>query len=144
MIRVSRSSVIPLPLAVLWRAVRDFGAVDRWHPLVARSLIEDGRPADRVGCVRHLTLKDGGVIRERLLALSDKEHFFSYSILESPLPVANYEATLRLLPVSDGDASYALWSVEFETAPDREDELRTLVGDEIFQAGFDGMKAAFA
>lgn len=144
MIRVSRSSVILLPLSVLWRAIRDFGAVDRWHPLVARSFIEDDRPADAVGCVRHLTLKDGGVIRERLLALSDQEHFFSYSILESPLPVENYGATLRLLPVSDGDTSYVHWTVEFDTARDKEDELRALVGEKIFQAGFDGMKAAFA
>ena len=37
-----------------------------------------------------------GAIRERLLEMSDLGHHYSYSILDSPLPVANYRATLRL------------------------------------------------
>ena len=44
--------------------------------------IEGGGPSDRVGCVRVLTLQDG-VIRERLLEMSDLGHHYSYSILES-------------------------------------------------------------
>ena len=46
---------------------------------------------------------DGGVIREQLLALSDYDYQCTYSILESPMGVDNYVATLKLTPVTDGD-----------------------------------------
>ena len=56
-------------------------------------------PADKVGCVRAIHLKDGGVIRERLIALSDHQHVLTYTILESPLGVHDYVATMHALPV---------------------------------------------
>jgi hypothetical protein len=44
-----------------------------------------------------------------LLALSDVKHLCTYTILESPLPLENYVATLRLVPVTDGNRTYAVW-----------------------------------
>ena len=44
------------------------------------------------------------MIRERLLALSDYDYSCTYEILESPMGVTNYVATLKLTPVTDGDA----------------------------------------
>ena len=43
----------------------------KWTPFVAESRIEGGMAPDTVGCVRNFRLKDGGVIREQLLTLSD-------------------------------------------------------------------------
>ena len=67
--------------------------------------IENGQPSDRVGCIRHFHLRDGGMIRERLLALSDYDYSCTYEILESPMGVSNYIATLKLTPVTDGAAA---------------------------------------
>ena len=47
--------------------------------------------------------EDGGNIREQLLTLSDFDFTCTYSILESPMGVSNYIATLKLAPVTDGD-----------------------------------------
>ena len=44
------------------------------------------------------------MIRERLLALSDYDYSCTYAILESPMGVDNYVATLKLTPVTDGAA----------------------------------------
>src|SRR3546814_14777574 len=84
--------------------------------------------ADQVGCVRAFRLKDGGFIREKLLALSDYDFSCTYSILESPMGVENYVATLKLTPVTDGDRTFAEWSASFDCAPDREAELVADIG----------------
>ena len=71
MIHVYTSSVIDAPADAVWARIRDFNALPQWHPGIADSRIENSQPSDRVGCVRHFHTRDGGTIRERLLALSD-------------------------------------------------------------------------
>ncbi|WP_343714731.1 SRPBCC family protein [Inquilinus sp.] len=143
MIRVTTSSVINAPVDTVWQAIRDFNDLPGWHPRIAESRVEDGGPSDRVGCVRAMVLAGGGAIRERLLALSDDEHWVRYAILESPMPVKNYVATLRLLPISDGDRSFAEWSAEFDVPADQEDTMRQTIGQGVFQTGFDSLKQRF-
>jgi len=134
------SSVIDAPAEAVWAAVRDFNGMPQWHPLIADSRIENGMTADRVGCVRDFHTRDGGHIREQLLALSDYEYTFTYSILESPMGVDNYVATLKLTPVTDGDRCFGEWTAEFGCPPERETELRRFIGQEVFQAGFEALK----
>ena len=98
-------------------------------------------PADKVGCIRNFNLRDGGNIRERLLALSDYDYTCTYSILESPMGVENYIATLKFTPITDGDRAFAGWSAEFDCELGREQELARLIGDGVFQAGFDALNA---
>ena len=57
-----------------------------------------------VGAVRHFRLADGGELREQLLSLSDEKRTLSYCLLEAPLPLMGYVATVRLKPVTDGNA----------------------------------------
>jgi hypothetical protein len=144
MVKVYTSSVIDAPADRVWASIRDFNGLPEWHPGIAESRIEGDSAADKVGCVRNFTLSDGGVIRERLLSLSDYDFTCSYSILESPLGVENYVATVRLIPITDGNRTFAEWSAEFDCPPERERELAELVGTGVFQAGFDSLKARFA
>lgn len=142
MARIYVSSVIPAPVARVWARIRDFNGLPSWHPAIAESRIEDGQPADRVGCVRDFRLRNGDRIREQLLGLSDYEYFCTYAILESPMPLSDYVATLRLTPVTDGDRTFAEWSAEFACDPAREAELVAMIGQSVFQAGFDALKRA--
>ena len=143
MVQVYTSSVIDTGAASVWSRIRDFNALPEWHPAIADSRIENGQPADRVGCIRHFHLRDGGMIREKLLALSDYDYSCSYEILESPMGVTNYVATLKLTPVTDGERCFAEWSAEFECAENRERELVRQIGQGVFQAGFDALKRHF-
>jgi hypothetical protein len=143
-IRLYVSSVIDASADSVWARIRDFNGLPNWHPAIADSRIENQEPADRVGCVRHFHTRDGGMIRERLLALSDYDYACTYEILESPMGVENYVATLKLTPVTDGDRCFAEWSVEFDCAEGRERELSDLIGQGVFQGGFDALKRAFA
>ena len=140
---VYASSVIAAPAARIWETVRDFNGLPNWHPAIAESRIESGAPADQVGCIRAFRLRDGGFIRERLLALSDYDFSCSYAILESPMGVENYVATLKLTPITDGDRTFAEWSAEFDCAPEREAELVALIGTGVFQGGFDALMSRF-
>jgi uncharacterized protein YndB with AHSA1/START domain len=140
MVRVYVSTVIDAPAETVWSRIRDFNAMPQWHPGIADSRIENGEPPDKVGCVRHFHTRDGGMIRERLLALSDYDYSCTYSILESPMGVDNYTSTLKLTPVTDGGRTFAEWSAEFDCDPQRERELSEHIGAGVFQAGLDALK----
>ena len=133
-IKVYTSSVIDGSADAVWAHVRDFNGLPKWTPFVAESRIEGGLPADKIGCVRHFRLKDGGIIREQLLTLSDYDYQCSYSILESPMGVDNYVATLKLTPVTDGGRTFAEWWAEFDCRAGARGELAQLVGQQVFQA----------
>ncbi len=143
MARVYTSSVINASAARVWARVRDFNGLSNWHPAIAESRIENGEPADKVGCVRNFSLRNGDRLREQLLGLSDFDMFCTYSILDSPMPLTNYVATLRLTPVTDNDRTFIEWSAEFDCAPDKEGELVSNIGGGVFQGGFDALKRAF-
>ena len=98
MARVYVSTVVNVRNDRVWARLRDFNGLPNWHPAIAESRIEGGEPADKIGCVRDFTLRNGDRIREKLLGLSDYDMYCTYSILESPMGVENYVATLRLTP----------------------------------------------
>jgi len=143
MTKVYVSTVIPAPAASVWQVVRDFNGLPGWTPFVAESRIEQGAKPDQVGCIRNFRLKDGGLIRERLLALSDYDLSCSYAILESPMGVENYIATLSLTPITDGNATFAEWQADFDCAPEREAALMQQIGNGVFQAAFNTLKQRF-
>jgi uncharacterized protein YndB with AHSA1/START domain len=142
--RVYASSVIDAPAAKVWEKVRDFNALPRWHPRIRESRIENGEPSDKVGCVRDFRLQNGDRLREKLLGLSDYDMFCTYSILESPMPLTDYIATLRLTPISDGDRTFVEWTAEFDCAAEAAVELVDGIGNNVFQAGFDALKRQMA
>ncbi|WP_224361518.1 SRPBCC family protein [Hyalangium versicolor] len=143
MAKVYASSVIEASVEDVWKHVRDFNGLPKWHPAIAESSIEQQQASDQVGCIRNFRLKDGGVIRERLLALSDVDRVCTYAIVESPLGVDGYVATLRLTRVTDGNHTFAEWSAEFLCPPERERALIDIVGQGVFQQGFSALKAHF-
>ena len=144
MVKLYVSTVIDATADTVWQRIRDFNALPQWHPAIADSRIENSEPSGRVGCVRHFHTRDGGMIRERLLGLSDYDFSCCYEILESPMGVSEYVATLKLTPVTDGNRCFAEWSAEFECAAGRERELTDSIGGGVFQGGFDALKRHFS
>jgi hypothetical protein len=138
--RVVKSTIIDAPTGQVWAVLRDFNGHDRWHPEVATSHIERSQSADRIGCVRRFKLADGSELREQLLALSDLEQSFSYCLLDTPIPLFNYVAHVRLLPVTDGDRTFWHWESRFTTRVGDEKRLSEVVGEQIYQAGFEAIR----
>jgi NADPH2:quinone reductase len=142
--RVVRSTVIDAPIERVWAVLRDFNSHDQWHDAVDRSRIEGGRRSDEVGCVRDFTLKDGNHIREQLLTLSDRDFRSTYCIVEATVPLQRYVATVTLKPVTDGNRTFWHWESTFATPPGRERELREMVAQGVYEAGFANLRRHLA
>lgn len=143
MVKIFVSSIIEAPASEVWKIVRDFNDMPNWHPAIARSMIEGGRPSDAIGCIRNFYLEDGTHIREQLLMLSDFDFRFSYAIVEAGLDLQNYVAGLKLTPVTDGNRTFGEWTAEFETTTGKEAEMAGIISQNVFQAGFDALKENF-
>ena len=140
MIRVTRSSVIDAPIERVWAVLRDFNSHIDWHPAIAHSEIEQGEQPDQVGCVRAFSLKNGAVLREQLLTLSDENYVSTYCILDSTIPLKRYVATMKLSPVTDGNRTFWHWESTFSTPPGMEAELATAVGTGVYETGFKALQ----
>lgn len=140
MVTVRRSTVIDAPVAAVWEVLRDFNGHDRWHPAVARSMLEDGRRTDQIGAVRNFNLTGGEKVRERLLSMSDRTHSFRYTIVDADIPLHNYVAEVNLKPVTDGNRTFWTWQSRFDTPPGQEDELAQLVAEGVYEAGFTAVR----
>jgi hypothetical protein len=73
--------------------------------------------------------------------LSDLEQTFSYCLLDTPVPLFNYVAHVRLAPVTDGDRTFWDWRCSFTTRPGLEEEMRQMVSEQIYDAGFAAVRA---
>ena len=135
MSNVSMEINLPVSADELWEAIGSFGKLSEWHPAVETSELEAG------GKRRRLSLVGGGEIVEELKVLDPDAHLYSYSILSSPLPVANYVSTIQITPTDDGKCTVQ-WSSEFdaEGVPEN-DAVKAITG--IYEAGFESLKKMF-
>ncbi len=118
------------PAEQTWGVVGGFNALPDWHPDVGHSELQEG-------AVRKLTLFEGASILEKLEHHSDILREYSYSIVQSSLPVAGYLATLKVS--SEGPESLVEWSSECNPSGVAESEAKELV-KEIYQAGLDNLR----
>ncbi len=142
--KVVRSTVIDAPIERVWAVLRDFNSHDQWHSVVAESRIEGGERSDQVGCIRSFTLTDGNTIHEQLIGLSDTEHTSTYCIVEATVPLQRYVATVTLKPVTDGNRTFWHWESTFATPRGRERELREMVAQGVYEAGFENLRRHLA
>jgi len=119
----------------VWKLIGGFNALPDWHPAIEKSELEEE------GSMRRLSLAGGGTIVEKLVKLDDKERVYSYSIIDSPLPVTNYEATICVKDDGEGNTTVE-WSSEFEAEGAAENEAMDVIAG-IYQAGFDNLKKMF-
>jgi len=136
MARAYASIVLKAPVEVVWGLIRDFNALPKWAPAVARSQIEEGLDADVVGCVRSFHTRDGHHVRERLLTLDDANYVMAYNFEKPAFPVKNYVATLRLYPVTNSDRTFAEWEATFDEAPGDEGKYERIVSRDVFAANW--------
>lgn len=129
------TTLIDAPVEQVWALVRDFNGLPVWNPAVTDSQIEDGRDADSVGCIRAFHMADGSFVRERLLELDDSRYRMSYNFETPAFPVANYLATLELIPVTNGDKTFARWHASFDEAPEDNGTYGALISTDVFAAG---------
>ncbi len=135
MIHAEIDEAIDAPVAQVWALFRDFGGVQRYTPSLESCTLE----GEGIGAVRTLTLPGGAVLRERLEALDDPGTRLQYSILDGPLPVQDYLATVQLR--ADGETCRVQWSSDFE-APALEEAAAIELIEGVYRGGLEGIRKA--
>ncbi len=122
----------------LWAKVGGWCTIKEWHPAVAEC--EETKEGNDT--FRTLTLKDGGKIKEKLVDTGATS--YRYEIVESPLPVKNYEAQFSVTPDDDDlDEINVGWSATYDPADGKEAKEARSVIDGIFKDGIDSIKAKY-
>jgi hypothetical protein len=117
MARSYYSVVIDRTADEVWSVIRPFGHYS-WAGVPAQTVIEDGKADDQVSAVRRVTT-GAKTIRQELLAHSDRERSYTYSLLDPPpFPVRDYVATIRVTPVVESGAAFVEWWATFDCAAD--------------------------
>ena len=134
-IEVKKRREAPGTPAAVWAVVGGFCAVKNWHPAVAEcEEITEGGDTFRI-----LTLSDGGKIKEKL---TDKgATSYSYEIVESPLPVKNYTATLSVGEDDEPERVEILWVSKFDANGASDDDAAKIISG-IFEDGVKAIKKA--
>jgi hypothetical protein len=120
----------------LWGQFGGWCAIAEWHPAVKSC--EESKEGDAE--FRTLTLQDGGKIKEKLLDKGGAS--YRYAIVESPLPVKNYEAQFSVTPDDDDlDEVNIVWAATYDAADGKEDAEARKTIDGIFKDGIASIKA---
>jgi len=144
-LRVVETVEVKAPLEKVWATVKDFDGLSKWHPGFASDELVSGANG-KVGAVRKLTIKNGPVVTERLLAFDGVHHSYRYRILESPLPITHYSAAISVRP-GHGDMTRVIWSGNFkrkntsDNPPEAESDagaIKLVKG--VYRGGLDNLK----
>ncbi len=110
----------------VWDTVRDFNSYPIWVHGVEDGHIEADLSGTAVGSVRTFTI-GGAHTRQRLVAHSDADRYFSYESC-TPLEASDesgatrtllhYQGTLRLRTVVEGERCFAEWSSKYGCPPE--------------------------
>jgi len=136
---VTREAELQVAPGELWGVIGGFGALHQWHPAIAAlELTGDGtQPGDK----RVLTLGDGAQVFETLEAYDAAGMRYSYTITESPLPVANYHSTVSVVPAAGGRSKVS-WTSTFDAdGASPEDAIGAVAG--VYEAGLDALQSRY-
>lgn len=128
---------IPASPDKVWQLIGGFDSLPDWLPYIPSSELSQG------GRVRHLANPDGNAIVERLEAFNNKERYYTYSIMEAPFPVTDYQSIIHVLEI-DGDSQTSLveWSGSFTPVGVSDEEAINLFHG-IYADGLKALKQAF-
>lgn len=124
---------IPVSADQVWQLVGGFNSLPDWLPFIISSEASEG------GRLRHLKTADAGIV-ERLQTFDNAAKTYSYSIVESPFPVADYLATLTV--EAHGEGARVTWSGVFTPVGVRDEEAHVLFKG-VYEGGLAALKANF-
>jgi hypothetical protein len=116
----------------VWALIGPFGAISEWLPGFGKAELDDG------GRVRRLFADDGSIFVERMVSFDDAGRSCTYTIVESPLGVADHRATLTVQSLGEGSSARVDWTAAFSPTVADQDVAA------IMQGFFDNGLAALA
>jgi uncharacterized protein YndB with AHSA1/START domain len=138
--KVWTSRVIRAPLDDVWGVMRDFAGMGVWHDEITKMHMLKRDRSDKVSGIREFYF-GAGHLNEELLHLSDLEHSFSYRITKCEIPWINYVSGPRLWPVTAGNATFAVWTGDWDASPQDDLVLLPRTEQNVYQKAFAGVEA---
>lgn len=127
-IEVHQTATVKGTPEAVWAKIGDFCAINEWLPAVqACEVSEEGGATYRT-----LALPDGASIKERLI--EETATGYTYEIVESPLPVANYRSTFSVM--AEGDGTTVDWHGTFDAKDASNADAEGVIAG-IYKAGLD-------
>jgi Polyketide cyclase / dehydrase and lipid transport len=137
------SVVLDHPADAVWAHIRSFGAY-AWSGVAGETVIEDGKSGDQVGAIRRVATS-AGEIRQRLMAFSDRRRSYSYDFVgPASIPVSDYQATIRVVPVVEGDRAFVEWWATFDCTAEDVPRWRNHLVHEGFAKWLSALRAQMA
>jgi hypothetical protein len=127
MAEVHVSKEVATPPSELWEHIGDFLAMDRWMAGVPPMESEND------GTVRRVGAGENAVVEE---LVEQGERWYTYRIVQGPLPVKDYVATLSVAP--SGGGSLVEWKSTFEPNGVPEEQAVAIVQG-IYTVGLSGL-----
>jgi hypothetical protein len=125
------STVLDHSAEDVWAVIRRFDHY-AWAGVQGETVIEGGKAGDQVSAIRHVTIGEE-IIRQILLAHSDFERCYTYAFCGSPpLPIRNYIATIRVMPVVESQKAFVEWWATFDCAAEEQERWTTHLEHEGF------------
>jgi ligand-binding SRPBCC domain-containing protein len=136
-----QSMEINAPPAKVWAIVKDYDALQKWHPAFKGDVIKSGQNNTK-GAVRTLTLGSGESFDEELLSYSEKKMTFRYKIIgDSPFPVVKYVSSMSV-GKAKGGKTRIVWQGKYENKPGsgKTDQEVVEMLDGAYKAGLENVK----
>ncbi|MCU4925045.1 SRPBCC family protein [Halobacteria archaeon AArc-dxtr1] len=139
--RVLVSQVIPGSPDDVWKTIREFDSLDEWGPL-EECTIEGDHDPDQLGAVRTFQAGDR-TVREELVALSDEDRFYQYTIVEGGGGKVDYVSELRLIPITETGETLARQHAHFDVEGVELDEAKAHLED-VFAGALNSLREQYS
>ncbi len=136
MAMVYGSTIVKASPKQVWELVRNFNALPQWFPFIVASELREGDLPDRVGAVRTLQARGGGVVRERLLELDDAEMRLRFLTFEGADLTLSYNGYMRVRPLTRVGGSFFEFYGVFDAADGEIEKASNWLQTNIFDPVF--------
>ncbi|NOT14279.1 MAG: SRPBCC family protein [Methylotenera sp.] len=146
--KVSKEITIHAEPATVWAMVRDFGAMQKWHPDVLVSKLENKPDTEgKAANFRTLTLKNGGSITEKQRETQAEEMKLGVVMIEGDIAVSSYSDAISVKPSQVAGETVVTWVGRFNNkanamqAPAGQDNAAAIAAVSAhYGAGLQGLK----
>lgn len=136
-VEVEETAVLAVAPHEAWAVVGDFAG------LVASLGLTPEVEGEGIGMLRRVAPGGGPPITERLESRDAAAMRLQYSIVDGPVPLRDYLATMQLGPGDDPGTTVLRWSATFEPAPGTSEEDAAALVRRIYRGGIAGLQRLF-
>lgn len=134
MTQISMKTTLSASSKKVWETIRDFGRVGEYVTTITQTKTE----GSGIGALRTLSLRNEVRVVERLESLDDEKRTLSYSVLETPLAMKGYVATMKLRELGGGQCEL-VWESTFQAEASEEARIKKAI-ERLYSLGFEGLK----